>query len=643
MQQMQQQMQQMHQTIATLQLAAQQEPPVPIGERNLQRNIPDTRSAIAPPPCQWADFEIKPGMINLVQRKMFHRLSAEIPVEHIEAFKEICSFTCANGVPPNFIKCMLFPFSLADKASRLLKSLPTGSLTTWEQIRAAFLGHFYTKAKTAALRNKISSFKQLAYGPFSEAWERFNDTLRKCPHHGFDDNHVLGIFYNGVDWEFHNALNAASNRDFMTQTTEGVHALIENMTTSSSKKNEETNRSKKVHSMDTKKIDDLTAKVDKLLKNNQSQIYVMEEATMEPGATDATTETETSEENQQEVSYVNSHGWQFKNYYPNPNVRNNPHLFPYKTNPDNPNDIPQGNQFQNPGYQKPYLQSQNQNGKMFILSQAQNQFQNMQNNPQAAPATTSGPPDELKGMMQQLLQGQQIQGKALKQVSNEINTRMDNMFTELNSKYDAVASHIRKLDGTLPGKTYKNPKDCNAVELRSGRHLPDPVSKKLTAQVKGKQEEGEQPPLEDVLDDEQDAKQPTVIEPVALTTQEQPVPTRVYTPKVPYPVPAKKSRKDCEEMKCKKMLEELNVKLSLMDAIQMIPSMRSLVKGIISGKTSADIDIMMVSKECSAVFQNRTVRKLEDLGKFVFSVQIGKTVFACSLCDLGSSVNLMPY
>ncbi|XP_013617502.1 PREDICTED: uncharacterized protein LOC106324022 [Brassica oleracea var. oleracea] len=96
-------------------------------------------------------------------------------------------------------------------------------------------------------------------------------------------------------------------------------------------------------------------------------------------------------------------------------------------------------------------------------------------------------------------------------------------------------------------------------------------------------------------------------------------------------------------MKWKKMLEELNVKFSLMDAIQMIPSMRSVVKRLISGKTSADSDIMMVSKECSAVLQNRTIRKLEDPGKFVLFVRIGKTVFACSLCDLGSSVNLMPY
>ncbi|XP_013617214.1 PREDICTED: uncharacterized protein LOC106323676 [Brassica oleracea var. oleracea] len=164
-----------------------------------------------------------------------------------------------------------------------------------------------------------------------------------------------------------------------------------------------------------------------------------------------------------------------------------------------------------------------------------------------------------------------------------------------------TAETIKRQQGTLPWKTYKNPKDCNAVELRSGRHLSDPVPKKLTAQEKGKQKEGEQPPLEDVHDDEHELEQPTVVKPVALTTQDLPVPTRVYTPKVPYPVSAKKSRKDCEEMKCKKMLDELNVKLSLMDAIQMIPSMHSLVKGLISRKTSADSNIMMVSKECSSV------------------------------------------
>ncbi|KAF3488850.1 hypothetical protein F2Q69_00052042 [Brassica cretica] len=40
--------------------------------------------------------------------------------------------------------------------------------------------------------------------------------------------------------------------------------------------------------------------------------------------------------------------------------------------------------------------------------------------------------------------GQQVQAKALNQVTTYINTRMDNMFTDLSTKYDTVASHIRR-------------------------------------------------------------------------------------------------------------------------------------------------------------------------------------------------------
>ncbi|WZZ31727.1 hypothetical protein YC2023_015128 [Brassica napus] len=52
-------------------------------------------------------------------------------------------------------------------------------------------------------------------------------------------------------------------------------------------------------------------------------------------------------------------------------------------------------------------------------------------------------------MMQQLLHGMQIQGNALNQVSTYINTRMDNIFTELNTKYDTVRNHIKRIDVQL--------------------------------------------------------------------------------------------------------------------------------------------------------------------------------------------------
>ncbi|KAF2571963.1 hypothetical protein F2Q70_00004230 [Brassica cretica] len=90
---------------------------------------------------------------------------------------------------------------------------------------------------------------------------------------------------------------------------------------------------------------------------------------------------------------------------------------------------------------------------------------------------------------------------------------------------------------------------------------------------------------------------------------------REYTPKVPYPIPARATRKDREEMKCRKMLEDLTVRLPLMDAIQMMPSMRSFMKGMISGKISEESEFMTVSKECSVVLQNRQIKKRGDLGK----------------------------
>ncbi|KAF3567000.1 hypothetical protein DY000_02015673 [Brassica cretica] len=242
-------------------------------------------------------------------------------------------------------------------------------------------------------------------------------------------------------------------------------------------------------------------------------------------------------------------------------MRNNPHLFAYPKL-DKPVDNAQNSQRQNTGYQKPYQ------GRTYVLSQAQhNQFQNQkqQTAQQDAPSPTTAPQDEMKGlatMMQQLLQGQQIQGKALNQVTTDINSRMNHMFNDLSTKYDNVASHMRQMDvqitqtaesvkreqGTLPGKTDKNPKECSAVALRSGR-LPDAVPKKLSAAEKGKQKEGEQPQSEAVPIYDERTEQPAETDPTPAATPVKPVPPREYTPKVPYPVPAKTSQKDREETK----------------------------------------------------------------------------------------------
>ncbi|XP_013614079.1 PREDICTED: uncharacterized protein LOC106320258 [Brassica oleracea var. oleracea] len=58
---------------------------------------------------------------------------------------------------------------------------------------------------------------------------------------------------------------------------------------------------------------------------------------------------------------------------------------------------------------------------------------------------------------------------------------------------------------------------------------------------------------------------------------------------------------------------------------------------------TAEHSVMMVSEEVSAIIQGETPIKIPDPGSFVLDYNIQDKSFPRSLCDLGSSVNLMPH
>ncbi|GJY71116.1 MAK10-like protein [Tanacetum coccineum] len=80
----------------------------------------------------------------------------------------------------------LFQFSLRDQASNWLERLPTGSISTWEDLTTRFLAQFFPPGRTAKLSNDILMFQQHHGESLSEAWTRFKDLLQKVPHHGID-------------------------------------------------------------------------------------------------------------------------------------------------------------------------------------------------------------------------------------------------------------------------------------------------------------------------------------------------------------------------------------------------------------------------------------------------------------------------
>ena len=121
-----------------------------------------------------------------MQQNQFGGLATENPNQHLKTFIQLADTLKCNGASPEAIRLRLFPFSLRDKARDWLDSLPPNSITTWEDLRRVFLARYFLPSKTSILRNQITRFNQNLGESLFEAWERYKDLLRACPHHGLE-------------------------------------------------------------------------------------------------------------------------------------------------------------------------------------------------------------------------------------------------------------------------------------------------------------------------------------------------------------------------------------------------------------------------------------------------------------------------
>nr|GEW01171.1 reverse transcriptase domain-containing protein [Tanacetum cinerariifolium] len=76
-------------------------------------------------------------------------------------------------------------------ARRWLEKEPPHSIVTWEDLISKFINEFFPSSRTTNLRNEISNFQQRFDESFHEAWDRYKDLIRACPHHGFTELHQL--------------------------------------------------------------------------------------------------------------------------------------------------------------------------------------------------------------------------------------------------------------------------------------------------------------------------------------------------------------------------------------------------------------------------------------------------------------------
>nr|GFA17028.1 hypothetical protein [Tanacetum cinerariifolium] len=111
------------------------------------------------------NFELKHGLINLVQNKQFFGHDKEDPHAHIHYFNKITSTMRVPNVPSSSIKLMLFPFSLDGAARIWLEKEPTQSIQTWDDLdslNSAAGGNFLDKMPRECLKiiESKSKFRQ---------------------------------------------------------------------------------------------------------------------------------------------------------------------------------------------------------------------------------------------------------------------------------------------------------------------------------------------------------------------------------------------------------------------------------------------------------------------------------------------------
>nr|GEU59162.1 reverse transcriptase domain-containing protein [Tanacetum cinerariifolium] len=147
------------------------------------------------------NFELKHGLLTLVQNKQFFGHDKEDPHAHIRYFNKITSTLKFLNVLNTSIKLMLSPFSLEGAARIWLEKEPPRSIFTWDDLVSKFINH--------------------------ESWDRFKDLLRACPHHVFLELHQLDTFYNALNSKDQDSLNSAAGGNFWDKMPRECLAIIE--------------------------------------------------------------------------------------------------------------------------------------------------------------------------------------------------------------------------------------------------------------------------------------------------------------------------------------------------------------------------------------------------------------------------------
>ncbi|GKA01199.1 reverse transcriptase domain-containing protein [Tanacetum coccineum] len=531
--------------------------------------------AIVIPAILAENFELKVGLLQLVTSSEFHGFERNDPHSHIRWFNKITSTLKYKDVPHDAIKLMLFLFSLEGAARIWLEKEPPRSIHTWEDLRR---------------------FDET----FSEAWDRFKDLLRKCPHHGFLELHQIDTFYNALTQSDQDSLNAAAGGNLFNRTPRYALTIIEN------KSKVRTSRNKPVVSKMSAtttsstpayllEITALTDAVKAMLLQNKTPspapVKAIEEICVTCGGPHPYYECLATEGNTFNASAATGtynqggHGYrpQGETNYHASNQMRPPGNQNYQA-PLNQTQVGPSNDFSN------YIKTNDVN-----MRAMQNQINNMK--------------AEFKNEVQTTIRNQ----------SNELKNDIKNMrssFFQMNSPSGS---------GSLPSNTVANPRgDLKAITTQSGvsydRPTIPPTSSPLPKEVEREPEVTKDKVQTTNLGSTTHVQPPVVQIPIP---EPDVAPKPKPKPSIPYPSRLNdqklREKANNQMLKFLQIFQILHFDLSFADALLHIPKFASTFKSLLSNKEKLfELANTSLNENCSVVLLKSCPKNMETPANFSF-------------------------
>ncbi|XP_070672096.1 uncharacterized protein [Malus domestica] len=236
----------------------------------------------------------------------------------------------------------------------------------------------------------------------------------------------------------------------------------------------------------------------------------------------------------------------------------------------------------------------------------------------------------------------------LKKVNEKINKAIENLERQMSQLASLMGQQHQPR--RLPSQTVVNPnaEQMNVVTLRSGKE----VFEQSRMQKRTRKYTIEQGELQTKNLEQDEASTETEKSPKDTELNKKDydkVSKEVQNSfnscvSVPFPYRFMKSKKEQTDKEILDTFQKVQVNLPLLDAIKQVPKYAKFLKELCTNKRRFnDQETVALSEEVSAVLQRKLPPKLKDAGSFTIPCVIGGKEFGRALCDLGASINLMPY